>query len=184
MPKLQSLNLSNNVLREVVGLENLTSLTSLVLNKNFLKSFNFRKNINLKVLSLATNTFSKIKSLDVRGLKNLEYLDCSFNNLEELKSEDCEKLKTLDADGNSFKNLDFPYLPNLENLSLLSNDYGNPESKNLTLNSPNLKYLVTRNSNIKEIVHKLGLNNELKLISNQTQREIYKDLSTEELIQA
>ncbi|WNE40888.1 MAG: hypothetical protein mread185_000345 [Mycoplasmataceae bacterium] len=187
IPKLEALSLINNLLKKVGGLENLTNLVSLTLAKNCLQSLDFRKNVNLKSLIVNNNSISSskpriwVKVIDCSGLKDLEYLDCSFNLLHEIKIEGCENLKTLDADGNSFNNLNFPYLPNLENLSLLSNGYGKTKNKTLTLQSPNLKFLVIRGSNIKKVVHKLGLNKELQVIDDETYERLYN--STEEAIQ-
>jgi len=45
-----------------------------------------------------------------------------------------------------------------------------------------LKYLVCRGSKISNIIHKRGLNNELKIIDDKTEKELYK--SSEKAIQA
>ncbi|WNE39995.1 MAG: hypothetical protein GBAus27B_000062 [Mycoplasmataceae bacterium] len=184
-------------MKEVGNLESLTNLVNLVLTGNkFLSSPNFRKNINLISLFFNDNRPSfghliKKKSLNCQGLKNLEYLDCSFSSLEELNVNGCINLKVIDADGNFFKGLYFPYLPSLVSISLLGNNHfpyhdsslnSLPANKILTLQSPNLKYLVTRKSDIKEVIHKRGLNNLLQVIDDETYEKLYK--STEVAIQA
>ncbi|WNE41205.1 MAG: hypothetical protein mread185_000662 [Mycoplasmataceae bacterium] len=187
LPQLQSLNLTDNKLIKVDGLEKLISLVSLVLTKNEIASLDVRKNINLVALAWNRNRLEefvnhkKKRILNCQGLQNLKYLDCSFSFVDSLNVKECGKLETLDADSNFLNYLNFPYLPSLKNLSLLGNNF-NPlrkPRKTLILRSPNLKYLVTRISNIREVIHKFGLNNELQVIDDEKSKELYGDIDME-----
>jgi len=74
MPELKRLDLNNNKLKELSGLEGLTNLKYLNLKSNLLTGFDegFPEMENLQELDLGSNPFSKIKTLE--KLANLENL--------------------------------------------------------------------------------------------------------------
>ena len=74
----KELDLSNNLIRNVKGIENFTTLEKLNLNNNKLSSLEgFDKLNNLKVLSLRNNELTTLKELG--SIKNLKKIDISGN---------------------------------------------------------------------------------------------------------
>lgn len=75
---LEELNLDDNNLGNIEGLENLTRLKMLYVNNNALDALAISNNKALEYVEASNNV---ITSIDVSTLTNLESIDLSFNNL-------------------------------------------------------------------------------------------------------
>ncbi|MFG4000879.1 T9SS type A sorting domain-containing protein [Flavobacterium aquidurense] len=99
---LASLNVSNSNIKDLTGIEDFVSLTSLDCSKNSLTALNVNDNTfltqlkcnnnNIPALDVSRNTklthlsasFNKIINLDLSKNKNLKEVDCASNNLHNL----------------------------------------------------------------------------------------------------
>ena len=113
-PNLLELNLSNNKMKNLRGIENLTRLEKLDVSKNKLKKVEDLTNlIQLRVLILSDNEFTdiqQIKGLDkLTRLKRLNLANNYINKIHGL--DNLKKIKKLDLSDNSIKKI-----KNLSNL--------------------------------------------------------------------
>ena len=84
--KLQKLQLDNNIIEEVCGLEGLTQLEWLDLSFNNIEEIcGLEKLVNLKDLSLANNRIKTIENLDTMA-GSLQILSVANNLLEDKKN--------------------------------------------------------------------------------------------------
>jgi len=76
--KIQGLNLSNNNIKDLDGIENFTNLRTLNMNNNKIRSIkNIEKLKELRFVSFRNNNVSEIE--EIKELTKLEYLDLSGN---------------------------------------------------------------------------------------------------------
>jgi Leucine-rich repeat (LRR) protein/cellulose biosynthesis protein BcsQ len=101
LKQLESLDISNNIITDLVGLENLS---------------------NLKVLSISKNLIKEIQSLD--NLKSLRELDASFNEISSFKGlEHLGKLNQLFINNNKISDISgVEHLKSLKQLDLSYNE--------------------------------------------------------------
>lgn len=132
LPNLQELNLSENKVQTVLGLENLPSLRVLNLNENKLKTLSCNgKHLHLKKLLVKFNSLQSIRFecfpflrvlridgnrlKDVTEFKYLRYLDevsCKSQSASSIVNnvlEESRDVKILDLSGNSYNDLTFSY---------------------------------------------------------------------------
>ena len=84
LKNLEYLNLKNNQITEINGLKNLKNLGSLNLENNQITEINGLENLkNLGSLNLENNQITEINGLE--NLKNLEYLNLKNNQITEIK---------------------------------------------------------------------------------------------------
>ncbi|KAI9356534.1 hypothetical protein DFJ73DRAFT_623012 [Zopfochytrium polystomum] len=96
MPQLKVLNLSGNRISKLDGLEHLTNLVELVLDKNHIKmaeQSSFLPLINLKELHIRENRLRTLAHFDC--LPNLQYLMLTGNRIAELTDIERMKLPSL-----------------------------------------------------------------------------------------
>ena len=108
LPYLENLNLSNNNLYDIKGLNTL-------------------KVPNLKILDLSNNSlsdFSELKSFKIPYLENLKLSNNRISDISELKYLNVQNLKILDLSYNNINNLDVFIFVNftLEELYLIGNE--------------------------------------------------------------
>ena len=158
LTQLTSLDLSNNELSSLSGLENLSNLSSLDLRNNQLSSLEGLGQLsNLSYLDLRNNQLSSLEGLE--QLSNLSSLDLGFNQLSSLEGlGQLSNLSSLDLDNNQLSNIfrrlsnsNIKNLRQLHNLSLLRLG-GNRLSniKNLGQIS-NLSYLSLRQNQLSSL---------------------------------
>lgn len=149
LTQLIALNLNQNQLTKVKGLDNLTELCILQLNDNKLFEINGLENLKkLNYLNLGSNQLVEIKGLET--LTELTYLNLGYNQLVEIKGlERLTKLTSLTLTNNTIEEITgLGTLTKLIFLSLSHNLIA--EIKGLeTLTR--LDYLGLYNNNIKEI---------------------------------
>ncbi len=76
--KIQELNLSNNIVKDLDGIENFTNLRTLNMNNNKIRSIkNIEKLKELRSVSFRNNNISEIE--EIKELTKLEHLDLSGN---------------------------------------------------------------------------------------------------------
>jgi len=104
--QLQTLNLSNNELAEVVDVGALKMLAILHIEHNKLTEFptGMEHLANLSELHTSNNEITSIPS-EIKELQGLRIFDISFNSLKDVPLElsSCRKLKTLDLTSNPLK---------------------------------------------------------------------------------
>lgn len=110
---LEYLNLSNNSIKDINGVEVITTLEELRVSNIDIKDISKLSTlINLAVLDVSQNRIEDLEPL--RGLKNLKYLYVGNNNIEDIKPISGITLSTLDFSGNRVKDI-----------TSLSNGYSN-----------------------------------------------------------
>ncbi len=98
-----NLNVANNVITDLTGLQDFIALIDLDCSGNNLTSLDISKNITLQKLN-CRNT--KLKNLDITKNTALTYLDCDFSKLTNLDVTKNMALTYLDCSDNQLTNLD------------------------------------------------------------------------------
>ncbi|MNQ11180.1 Internalin-J precursor [compost metagenome] len=145
---LTTLNVSNSNIKDLTGIEDFVSLTSLECNSNQLKTINVSKNANLTkldasknqliTLDLSTNVLlndlnisnNAFTSLNIFYNSRLSRLNCSNNTLTSLSVSDKTNLTALSASFNKIRNLDVSKNTKLKELDCASNDMYNLNLQN------------------------------------------------------
>ena len=85
--RLHKLNLMNNKIKILTGLDNLSSLLHLNLSKNYIANLKGLENlINLRYLYLSSNLISRAKQVShISELKILTDLDLCYNTIQDRK---------------------------------------------------------------------------------------------------
>lgn len=119
---LKNLTIRNSEQRDLTGLDNLTKIETLLLNKNQIDDLSGLKGLSqLKSLDLASNHVSDLSPL--RGLHSLEKLTVLENEIESIPNfMDLKNLKHLDASENDLGSLKFlAHSRQLESLKIRKN---------------------------------------------------------------
>jgi internalin A len=169
------LNLTDNHLTEIKGLEKLVDLQVLILSCNQLTEIKELNNlVNLKVLSLSSNQLTEIKGLD--NLVNLQVLYLSDNQLTEIKGlENLVGLQYLNLFSNQLTEIKgLENLVGLQYLNLCSNQLTEIKGLEKLINLQQLELYRNRLTEIKGLenlvrLRKLDLSyNQLMNISGLT----------------
>ncbi len=115
---LTSLNVSDNAISDLSGIEAFVNLNSLACESNSLSALNVDALIGLTMLSCNSN---QINTLNVSTLVNLTSLSCASNNLSTLDLSQVTNLTYLWCSSNHLSTLDVTPLVNLNYLSCGSN---------------------------------------------------------------
>ncbi|RLD83512.1 MAG: hypothetical protein DRJ10_03340, partial [Bacteroidetes bacterium] len=171
---LTSLNISNQNILDITGLQDFialnllncsgnqidslevsqnTNLTSLVCANNLLDSLALSDNITLQILDFSSNQLTKI---DVSNNTALEVLDFSSNQFTEIDLSSNTALEILDFSSNQFTEIDVSNLMALTSLTCNSNgltgldlsNNGNLTSVNMASNQLTTLYVNNGNNNI------------------------------------
>lgn len=110
LKKLQSLNLSDNMIEKMQKLESLVELKELNLANNYIKMIECVDNlVKLQVLNLSGNQITSIPGPGIKKLRYLKVLKLSHNKLETLlditRLRPLQDLTNVDLQGNPFTNL-------------------------------------------------------------------------------
>lgn len=116
-----SLNLQNQNISDLTGIEDFTALQVLYVDNNNLTSLNVTQNTALTLLSCSGNS---ITSLDVRQNTALDYLDARFNLLTEINLSQNTVLQTLSLNDNQLTLLNLNQNALLSVVSCTDNNLG------------------------------------------------------------
>ncbi len=112
------LNVSNNNITDLSGIEEFINLEILDCTWNNLTDLNVSSNVNLTQL---ISTENQLTDLDVSSNLNLEYLICNDNQLTNLNVSNCANLVALYSNNNQLANLDISDCLGLEYLRCNNN---------------------------------------------------------------
>ena len=116
---LTQLNISNNKVENINGLERITTLTQLHMAGTKTNDLTPIQGLtNLTTLNISGNDIIEISKLS--GLNNLRYLDLSSNKIQDLSAISDKSLTELNISGNRIK--DLTYIANMSNLIKLKAD--------------------------------------------------------------
>lgn len=131
--KVTSLNVSNNSIANLTGIQDFTALTTLNVGTNSLSTLDVSKNLMLNTLSCNNNILT---SLDLSKNTNLTSLNAYTNKLTSLNILGCTALKTLSCTRNELLDLDISSNTALESMDCNNNKISSLDfSKNTLLNS-------------------------------------------------
>jgi len=116
-----SLNIQNQNINDLTGIEDFTALQLLYVDNNNLTSLNVTQNTALTLLSCSGNSLT---SLDVRQNTALDYLDARFNLLTEINLSQNTVLQTLSLNGNQLTILNLNQNALLSVVSCTDNNLG------------------------------------------------------------
>ena len=137
------LNINDNSINDLTGIEAFTALTELTCGFNQLTSLNVSNNLALTDLDCYYN---QLTSLDLSNNTALEILNCSFNSLTSLDVIGANALDTLNCRHNQLTSLDFrtntalAFLGCSYNAALTSLDLRNGNNTNLLYFSASNNY--------------------------------------------
>ncbi|GAB1856344.1 hypothetical protein MHTCC0001_11790 [Flavobacteriaceae bacterium MHTCC 0001] len=112
------LNVSNQEIYDLSGIEGFTGLENLICDNNNLSSLDVSNNTNLTSLLCGANL---LPSLDVVANVNLEDLDCSDNQISTFAFADAGPLKSINCSNNRIDAIDVSQLSDLTSLSISNN---------------------------------------------------------------
>lgn len=133
---VNQLNLAYKNIKDLTGIQDFETLSSLNLYYNQLTNLDISSNINLKVLNCSFNLMDSIdvsdlgvleelavegndlNELDVSANAELRSLELSLNDLTEIDLSNNIKLEVLSSGGNQFSNLDLTNNINLKELGI------------------------------------------------------------------
>lgn len=138
---IKSLEIRFTNISDLTGIEDFTSLETLVCNNNNLQNLDFSKNTKLNYLNCSEN---KLTSLNVSNNISLEVLSCYMNNLSVLDVTHNPLLKSLGCGYNSLTNIDVTKNPFLNSFYCT---YNNLNQIDTTFN-PDLDSFVCYNNKI------------------------------------
>ncbi len=146
---LTSLDVSNQLIMDLTGIEDFTALETLNANSNSLTTVDLSANIALRSISIRENTLA---SLDVTNNSNLETIAIQDNNVSSLDLSNNTALNYLGIARNSLATIDVSNNINLSELFAGSNALtgtidlsNNPNLTVVGLNGNNITYLDVRN---------------------------------------
>ncbi len=115
---IKKLEIPNEKISDLTGVEYLTALTYLDCSRNQLTSLDLSKNTALERVICWNN---QLTSLDVSGCIALKELDCKLNQFKSLDVSGCIALKELDCQNNQLTSLDISKNTVLERLVCYNN---------------------------------------------------------------
>ncbi|MBQ4821720.1 matrixin family metalloprotease [Aquimarina sp. MMG016] len=126
------LSVSAKAISDLTGIEDFTSLTTLLANSNNLMEVNLSNNVLLETVSLSDNQLSEV---DFSHNTEIDYLNVEGNQLEALDLSANVKLTNLDAYDNQITSLDFSNNPLIVDLDIYNNnlDFLNLKNENNTI---------------------------------------------------
>ena len=104
LANIRSIDVSNQNLTSLKGIEVFSALESLNCKNNALTALDVSQNLRLKYLHCAVN---RISSLDVSGLKELISLNCESNHMTALDLTGCTALEIIYCRYNDLPAVDF-----------------------------------------------------------------------------
>lgn len=116
---LESLDLHDNGIKSLKGVEIFPKLNSLDCSLNQLTELDVTKNTHLKYLNCSENL---IESLNLAQLQELEVLYCDNNMITTLNLQGCKELNMLYSNNNDLTELDLTDCSNLEIINCSSNE--------------------------------------------------------------
>ena len=146
-----SLDVSDNWINDLKGIEDFISLTELYCQKNSLLYLNLEKNTNLEILNFSHSSDWDLLSLpiDISKNINLKYLNCSGNRLRYLNVDHIPNLKTLICSFNKLENINTSQNLKLEHFDCTGNDISNLNlGSNLNLSNFNCSSNLIKNLNV------------------------------------
>ena len=111
-----SLDISNQNITDITGLEVFTALETFIANNNTISTVDFSTNTALKYINLNTNSIS---SLDVTSLTALETLIASSNSISSIDLTNNSALKLVGLSQTNLASIDLSSNPNLEEVYLV-----------------------------------------------------------------
>ncbi|MEM6721681.1 MAG: HYR domain-containing protein [Bacteroidota bacterium] len=148
---LISLDVSNQLITDLTGIEDFTALETLNANNNSLTTVDLSANVGLRSISIRENTLS---SLDVTNNINLESIAIQDNNVASLDLSNNTALTYLGIARNSIATIDLTNNVNLSELFATTNGMtgtidlsNNPNLTVVGLNGNNLEGLNVKNGN-------------------------------------
>ena len=138
--KVSSLDVTNESISDLTGIEDFTALTTLVCNQNSLTSLDLSNNSNLESVQVHDN---ELTSIDVSNLQYLNLLVCNSNNLTSLSLTDNIALENLSIDDNTISTIDLSKNTVLEYLYAPNNSL---TSLDLSANTELVHVLISGNS--------------------------------------
>ncbi|GEM_PF-970598 len=114
----ESLDISNQAIEDLTGIEDFESLVSLNFENNAVVTLDLRENTNLENINASNN---QLTSISIAALINLKSLNISNNVLTEIDVTTNLELSNLNVSENSIALLEVSLLLDLENLNCASN---------------------------------------------------------------
>ncbi|WP_075343817.1 hypothetical protein [Tenacibaculum agarivorans] len=130
-----TLDVSNQNIADLTGIQDFTALTDLNVETNVLTSLNLSSNVNLQNLNFDYNTIS---NLNLGSISKLISIEARYNQLTTIDLSQSPDLSFINIRNNLLTSIDITNNPLLENITLRGNS--NLTTIN-TSNNPNLKYL-------------------------------------------
>ena len=132
---ITTLDISNQNIADLTGIQDFTALTDLNVETNVLTSLDLSSNVNLQTLNFDSNT---IANLNLGSISKLTSIEARYNQLTTIDLSNSSDLKFINIRNNLLTSIDITNNPLLENITLRGNS--NLTTIN-TSNNPNLKYV-------------------------------------------
>ena len=127
---IATLNVSNNNIRSLRGIQDFEALVILHCNQNNISSLDLHNNHNLKELSCDENGLTR---LNISGCQRLEFLFCNANQLTQLDVSNNRELRILSIYSNQLETLSVSNNRQLINLSCNNNNISTLDVSNNVL---------------------------------------------------
>ncbi len=130
-----TLNISNQNIADLTGIQDFTALTDLNVETNVLTSLDVSNNVNLQTLNFDNNT---IADLNLGSISKLTSIEGRYNQLTIIDLSQNTDLSFINIRNNLLTSIDVTNNPLLENITLR----GNTNLATIDIsNNPNLKYI-------------------------------------------
>jgi Leucine-rich repeat (LRR) protein len=149
---LKYLNIEAREIHDLTGIEDFTSLETLICSVNFISAIDLSSNTNLKSLQCGNYL---MEHLDVKNNTKLETLNCAGSSLTTLDLSSNPVLHTLNCGSNKLQNLDLSANPLLKNLAC-----GNNYLQDLDLTSNKLLERINCTENLLNTINIQNGNNQ------------------------
>ncbi|MDP2176483.1 MAG: hypothetical protein Q8K70_11290 [Bacteroidota bacterium] len=125
LKNLTYLDLSQNSITDIDGIDNSKNIKTLIISKNNISSINIPS--SFEIIDLTNN---KLAELNINSLK-LKHLNASYNNIEKFKLNKNNSITTIDLSNNPLKFIDIDIQNEVKNLKLANCSLDNQFIKNL-----------------------------------------------------